>query len=127
MSPTFSRLRLAIFLAADLERGDEPQAPPGAEAVAHMESRNRRWQARQQIAQRVERVESELRREVGESSRSARQELQHSIATFQSTLERVMEETRRLLENSRRYAYYVLEELERRGPPSSPVCYADRM
>ena len=49
----------------------------------------------QQIAQRVERVESELRREVGESSRSARQELQQSIATFQEALTGQAAETTR--------------------------------
>ena len=31
------------------------------------------------------------------------------------------------LNNARVLAEFLEEELERRGPPSSPVCYADRM
>lgn len=42
----------------------------------------------QQIGQRVERIESELRREIGESSRSGRLEIQQTLATFQETLTR---------------------------------------
>lgn len=40
----------------------------------------------QQTTARVERVESELRREMTEGSRTARQELQQTLATFQETL-----------------------------------------
>ena len=40
----------------------------------------------QQTTQRVERVESELRREMAEGSRTARQELQQTLATFQEAL-----------------------------------------
>ena len=42
----------------------------------------------QQLGQRVERVESELRREISESSRGGRQEIQQTLATFQETLTR---------------------------------------
>ena len=41
-----------------------------------------------QIGQRVERAESELRREVGDSARAGRQEIQQTLATFQETLTR---------------------------------------
>jgi len=41
-----------------------------------------------QLGQRVERVESELRREISESSRGGRQEIQQTLATFQETLTR---------------------------------------
>ena len=40
----------------------------------------------QQVGQRVERVEGELRREIGENGRSARQEIQQTLATFQETI-----------------------------------------
>ena len=42
----------------------------------------------QQAQQRIERVESELRREIGDSSRAGRQEIQQSLATFQETITR---------------------------------------
>ncbi|MFP8835585.1 DNA recombination protein RmuC [Hydrogenophaga sp. XSHU_21] len=67
---------------------------PGADA-AELVHRQTQLAQLQQIAQRVERVESELRREVGESSRSARQELQHSIATFQEAITGQAAETTR--------------------------------
>ncbi len=41
-----------------------------------------------QIGQRVERVESELRREIGDNARGGRQEIQQTLATFQETLTR---------------------------------------
>ncbi len=41
-----------------------------------------------QIGQRVERAESELRREVGDNARAGRQEIQQTLATFQETLTR---------------------------------------
>ncbi|QHE76107.1 DNA recombination protein RmuC [Hydrogenophaga sp. PBL-H3] len=40
----------------------------------------------QQTTQRVERIEGELRREMAEGSRTARQELQQTLATFQEAL-----------------------------------------
>nr|WP_279338490.1 DNA recombination protein RmuC [Hydrogenophaga taeniospiralis] len=42
----------------------------------------------QQTTQRIERVESELRREIGENARGGRQEIQQTLATFQETLTR---------------------------------------
>jgi DNA recombination protein RmuC len=42
----------------------------------------------QQLGQRVERVESELRREMAENARGGRQEIQQTLATFQETLTR---------------------------------------
>ncbi|MBD3893465.1 MAG: DNA recombination protein RmuC [Hydrogenophaga sp.] len=41
-----------------------------------------------QIVQRVERVEGELRREIGDSARSARQEMLQTLASFQDLLSR---------------------------------------
>jgi DNA recombination protein RmuC len=49
----------------------------------------------QQQGQRVERVESELRREISESSRAGRQEIQQTLATFQETLTSQAAETTR--------------------------------
>ena len=48
-----------------------------------------------QQAQRIERVEIELRREVGENARIGRQEIQQTLATFQETLVRQGAETTR--------------------------------
>jgi len=45
--------------------------------------------------QRIERVESELRREVGDNARTGRLEIQQSLATFQDTLVRQGAETTR--------------------------------
>ncbi|MBW8314400.1 MAG: hypothetical protein K0M73_05900, partial [Hydrogenophaga sp.] len=41
-----------------------------------------------QTTQRIERVESELRREIGENARGGRQEIQLTLASFQETLTR---------------------------------------
>ncbi|MCU0956165.1 MAG: DNA recombination protein RmuC [Hydrogenophaga sp.] len=49
----------------------------------------------QQGGQRLERMEGELRREVGENARSGRQELQQTLAVFQDTLLRQGAETTR--------------------------------
>ncbi len=49
----------------------------------------------QSTLQRIEHVESELRREVGESARTGRQELQQTLATFQEALMRQGAETTR--------------------------------
>ncbi|MEZ5646961.1 MAG: DNA recombination protein RmuC [Burkholderiaceae bacterium] len=49
----------------------------------------------QQGAQRLERMEDELRREVGDNARSGRQELQQTLALFQDTLMRQSAETTR--------------------------------
>lgn len=42
----------------------------------------------QQLLARVERVEGELRREIGENARGARQEIQQTLASFQETISR---------------------------------------
>jgi len=42
----------------------------------------------QATQQRIERVESELRRELGDSARAGRQEIQQTLATFQETITR---------------------------------------
>ncbi|MBU4325591.1 MAG: DNA recombination protein RmuC, partial [Gammaproteobacteria bacterium] len=42
----------------------------------------------QQATQRIERVESELRREITDNARGGRQEIQQTLATFQETLTR---------------------------------------
>ena len=44
---------------------------------------------------RIERVEGELRREVGDSARTGRLEIQQTLATFQDTLVRLGAETTR--------------------------------
>ncbi len=59
--------------------------PADADEVAH---RQQLLGQTQQLGQRVERVESELRREISESSRGGRQEIQQTLATFQETLTR---------------------------------------
>jgi len=63
--------------------------PPDAEEVAQRQQLlSQTQQMGQQLGQRVERVESELRREISESSRGGRQEIQQTLATFQETLTR---------------------------------------
>jgi DNA recombination protein RmuC len=59
------------------------RAPVDAEALAH---RQLLLAQLQQQGQRVERIEGELRREISESSRGGRQEIQQTLATFQETL-----------------------------------------
>ena len=63
--------------------------PPDAQELAHRERLlDQLQQQGQQVGQRVERVESELRREISEQSRGGRQEMQQTLATFQETLSR---------------------------------------
>jgi DNA recombination protein RmuC len=59
--------------------------PMDADEAAH---RQQLLGQSQQLGQRVERVESELRREISDSSRTGRQEIQQTLATFQETLTR---------------------------------------
>ncbi|MDP3202887.1 MAG: DNA recombination protein RmuC, partial [Hydrogenophaga sp.] len=59
------------------------RAPVDAEVLAH---RQLLLAQLQQQGQRVERIEGELRREISESSRGGRQEIQQTLATFQETL-----------------------------------------
>ena len=66
--------------------------PVDAESVAH---RQLLLAQLQQQGQRVERVESELRREISESSRGGRQEIQQTLATFQEALTGQSAETTR--------------------------------
>jgi DNA recombination protein RmuC len=63
--------------------------PADAQAVAQRQQLLDTVQAQaQQTGQRIERVESELRREISESARGGRQEIQQTLATFQETLTR---------------------------------------
>src|SRR3990167_3423474 len=80
-------LNLALLVWLLLRR-----PPPDAEALAH---RQLLLAQLQQQGQRVERVESELRREISESSRGGRQEIQQTLATFQETLTGQSAETTR--------------------------------
>ena len=63
--------------------------PADAQAVGQRQQLLDTVQAQaQQTGQRIERVESELRREISESARGGRQEIQQTLATFQETLTR---------------------------------------
>ena len=65
---------------------------PGADELAHrqlLQSQN------QQIAQRVEHVEGELRREMGDNARVARQEIQQTLGGFQEAVSRQSAEAAR--------------------------------
>ena len=63
--------------------------PVDAQEAAHRERLLGQMQQQAQLlGQRVEHVESELRREISEQSRGGRQEMQQTLATFQETLSR---------------------------------------
>jgi DNA recombination protein RmuC len=65
---------------------------PGADELAHrqlLQSQN------QQIAQRVEHVEAELRREIGDNARGGRQEIQQTLGGFQEAVLRQSAEAAR--------------------------------
>ena len=65
---------------------------PGADELAHrqlLQSQN------QQIAQRVEHVEAELRREIGDNARGGRQEIQQTLGGFQEAVSRQSAEAAR--------------------------------
>ena len=66
--------------------------PVDADEIAH---RQQLQLQAQQLGQRLERMESELRREVGDNARSGRQEIQQTLTTFQETLVRQGAETTR--------------------------------
>ena len=66
--------------------------PVDADEIAH---RQQLQLQAQQLGQRLERMEGELRREVGDNARSGRQEIQQTLATFQETLVRQGAETTR--------------------------------
>lgn len=65
------------------------------ESDAEMAHRHSLTIALAQQTQRIERSESELRREIGDSARSGRQEIQQTLASFQETLTRQGAETTR--------------------------------
>lgn len=64
--------------------------PPvnGEAAAQHQQLLGAMQNQAHQTTQRIERVESELRREIGENARGGRQEIQQTLATFQETLTR---------------------------------------
>ena len=75
-------LALCVWLAVR-------RAPVDAQELVHRERvLDQLQQQGQQTGQRLERVESELRREISEQSRGGRQEMQLTLATFQETLSR---------------------------------------
>lgn len=68
---------------------------PAAEAPAAVAERQQLLALLQRQAERLDRLESELRREVSESARGQRQEVSQTLATFQDTLLRQGAETTR--------------------------------
>ncbi|HMP11975.1 MAG TPA: DNA recombination protein RmuC, partial [Hydrogenophaga sp.] len=72
------------------------RAPVDAEGRARLQQVSDALQQQaQQGAQRLDRLEDELRREVGENARSGRQELLQTLTVFQDTLVRQGAETTR--------------------------------
>jgi DNA recombination protein RmuC len=72
------------------------RAPVDAEGRARLQQLSDTLQQQsQQSAQRLERMENELRREVGENARAGRQELQQTLTVFQDTLSRQSAEATR--------------------------------
>jgi DNA recombination protein RmuC len=59
--------------------------PVDADELAH---RQQVLGQTQQLGQRIEKVESELRREMGDNARGSRQEIQQTLVSFQETLSR---------------------------------------
>jgi DNA recombination protein RmuC len=85
-----AQLAVLLWLA---RKALKPELPPEpAEAV---EARQRLWAWMQAQADRLDRLESELRREVSESARGQRQEVSQTLATFQEALLRQGAETAR--------------------------------
>lgn len=72
-------------------QGMQPAQEPASAAA----DRQRLLDALQRQAERLDRLESELRREVSESARGQRQEVSQTLATFQETLLRQGAETTR--------------------------------
>lgn len=84
-------LQLVLLLWLALRR-----APVDAEGRARLQQVSDALQQQaQQGAQRLDRLEDELRREVGENARSGRQELLQTLTVFQDTLVRQGAETTR--------------------------------
>ncbi|MFN3493054.1 MAG: DNA recombination protein RmuC [Hydrogenophaga sp.] len=75
---------LLLNLLAVLWLGLRPKAPDPDELAG----RQQLLLQAQANAQRLERREGELRREIGDNARSGRQEMQQTLATFQETLSR---------------------------------------
>jgi DNA recombination protein RmuC len=73
-------LNVALALWAVLRRGDGGAATAAAQAQAEL------VQLLHTSAERIDRLERELRREVSESARDGRQESAQNLATFQQTL-----------------------------------------
>ncbi len=76
-------LLLLLWLAARALRPAPPLETPEA-----VEARQRLWAWLQAQSERIDRVESELRREVSESARGLRQEVSQTLAAFQDALVR---------------------------------------
>ena len=81
---------VAVVISGWRRRGPDPQEQAQREALAQQ---LQAMAAAQQ--QRLERLETELRREVAESSRGARQELQLTLTTFQEAVSRQSAESTR--------------------------------
>jgi len=81
---------VAVVITGWRRRGPDPQEQAQREALAQQ---LQAMAAAQQ--QRLERLETELRREVAESSRGARQELQLTLTTFQEAVSRQSAESTR--------------------------------
>ena len=81
-----------LLLQVMLWRRGAPAPKAPADELAHRQAVLAQLQL---VAQRVERVEGELRRELSENARSARQEQQHSLSRFQETLTAQSAETTR--------------------------------
>ncbi|MCU0761422.1 MAG: DNA recombination protein RmuC [Hydrogenophaga sp.] len=75
---------LLLNMLAVLWLGLRPKAPDPDELAG----RQQLLLQAQANAQRLERLEGELRREIGDNARSGRQEMQQTLATFQETLSR---------------------------------------
>jgi DNA recombination protein RmuC len=73
-------LNLLLMLWLALRR-----RPADADELAH---RQQALEQTRQVGQRIEKVEGELRREIGDNARSSRQEIQQTLASFQETLSR---------------------------------------
>lgn len=84
-------LNLVLLIALLLRR-----PPVDNEDVDRLQSIMQAVQGQtQQTVQRIEHVEGELRREIGENARSGRQEMQQTLTTFQETISRQGAETTR--------------------------------
>ncbi|AOS78990.1 MULTISPECIES: DNA recombination protein RmuC [Hydrogenophaga] len=81
-----------VLLQVLLWRRRPEPAPATSEEIAHRQAVLAQLQ---QITQRVQQVEGELRREVADNARTARQEQQHSLSRFQESITAQSAETTR--------------------------------